>query len=97
MTTYQVSLEQMQYVEGEFQAISNRLGQTLANLNDEVHRNLQHWVNSDPRQLYNRTQQEWSDLFVQMQNLLNRAQAAVGNVGEFYASGEKYGTSLWEQ
>ncbi|CAM5608326.1 WXG100 family type VII secretion target [Streptomyces griseorubiginosus] len=97
MTTYQVSLEQMQYVEGEMQAINNRLSQTLANLNDEVHRNLQHWLNSDPRQLYNTRQKEWTELVAAMQNLLNRAQVAVGNIGEHYAAGEKYGVSLWEQ
>ena len=96
MTSYQVSLEQMAFVEGEMQSITAKVQSTLSDLDDASKQHLAEW-NSDARDAYNLAKAKWDAAATEMAAQLGKATSAVANIGEYYTSGEKYGTSLWEQ
>jgi len=96
MTSYQVSLEQMAFVEGEMRSITTKIQSTLSDLDDAAKQHLAEW-SSDARDAYNLAKAKWDAAADQMAVQLGQATTAVGNIGEYYTSGEKYGTSLWEQ
>ncbi|GAA1909017.1 WXG100 family type VII secretion target [Streptantibioticus ferralitis] len=96
MTSYQVSLEQMDFVKGEMDSITKQIQQTLSDLDDGAKQRLAEW-SSDARDAYNVAKAKWDAAAADMQNQLATATVAVGNIGEYYTSGEKYGVSLWEQ
>jgi WXG100 family type VII secretion target len=96
MTTYQVSLEQMDFVKGEMAKITGQLQQTLADLDDGTKVHLAQW-SSDARDAYNAAKAKWDAAASDMQAQLGVATKAVGDIGDFYTSGEKYGLSLWDQ
>jgi WXG100 family type VII secretion target len=96
MTSYQVSLEQMAFVEGEMRATTDRLKVTLTDLDDAAKQHLAEW-SSDARDAYNQAKAKWDAAAGQMVVELGQASGAVGQIGEYYTSGEKYGVSLWEQ
>lgn len=96
MTTYSVQQEQMQYVGGEMQAITQNLQTTLSNLDDAAKQNLAQW-SSDAREAYNAAKAKWDRAAIEMQQQLKAATTALGTIGEYYTGGEKYGVSLWEQ
>ncbi|MGQ4516493.1 WXG100 family type VII secretion target [Streptomyces sp. DW26H14] len=97
MTTYQVSLEQMSFVEGEMQSITTSLGTSLGELEDGVKTKLAGWENSLAGEGYRLRQAKWQAAYQQMSATLAKAQAAIGTIGEYYNSGEKYGAGLWDQ
>jgi uncharacterized protein YukE len=96
MTSYEVSMEQMEFVRGEMQTVTDNLQATLDNLADNVTRNLAHW-SADSREAYNVAKAKWDIAAQAMHYQLAQATKAVGIINEYYQSGEKYGTSLWDQ
>ncbi|KOG90077.1 WXG100 family type VII secretion target [Streptomyces sp. NPDC057654] len=96
MTTYQVSLQQMEFVGGEMAAISKQIQQTLADLDDGAKQNLAQW-SSDARQAYDVAKAKWDAAAAAMQQQSVQATRSLGNIGESYTSGEKYGVNLWDQ
>jgi WXG100 family type VII secretion target len=96
MTTYQVSLEQMDFVKGEMETITKQINQTLSDLDDGIKQNLSSWA-GDAQAAYRTAQAKWDLAAAKMNTDLAAATAAVGDIGDFYTSGEKYGVSLWDQ
>lgn len=96
MTTYQVSLEQMDFVKGEMEAITQRIQQTLSDLDDGIKQNLSSWT-GDAQAAYRTAQAKWDAAATKMTADLAAATASVGDIGDFYTGGEKYGVSLWDQ
>ncbi|MGW7578910.1 WXG100 family type VII secretion target [Streptomyces sp. NPDC054765] len=96
MTTYQVSLEQMSFVEGEMQTIARQIQQTLSELEASSKSSLAHW-SSDARDAYNIAKAKWDEAAAAMQQQSAEAAKGLGTIGEYYNSGEKYGVNLWDQ
>ncbi|MFD7917710.1 WXG100 family type VII secretion target [Streptomyces sp. NPDC059740] len=96
MTTYQVSLQQMEFVGGEMDAIAKQIQQTLTELDDASKQNLSQW-SSDAREAYNVAKAKWDAAAAAMQQQAAKATASLGNIGEYYTSGEKYGVNLWDE
>jgi WXG100 family type VII secretion target len=96
MTSYQVSLEQMAFVEGEMKSITDQLTSTLNDLDDASKQHLAEW-SSDARDAYNLAKAKWDAAATQMVSQLGTASGAVSEIGDYYTSGEKYGVSLWDQ
>jgi WXG100 family type VII secretion target len=95
MTTYQVSMEQMDFVGGEMNAISQNISKTLAALDDGAKQNLAAW-SDDAKDAYTVAKAKWDAAALEMQNQVVKAQQGLVDIGGFYTSGEKYGVSLWE-
>ena len=96
MTTYQVSLEQMDFVKGEMETITKQINQTLSDLDDGIKQNLSSWT-GDAQAAYRAAQLKWDAAATKMTADLAAASASVGDIGDFYTSGEKYGVSLWNE
>nr|WP_272919799.1 WXG100 family type VII secretion target [Streptomyces sp. SID5468] len=89
-------MEQMQFVHGEMDTITQQISQTLSNLDDAAKQNLSQWT-SDAREAYNQAKAKWDAAAAEMQKQSAAATSALGQIGEYYTRGEKYGVSLWEQ
>lgn len=96
MTSHQVSLEQMEFVRGEMDNITRQIKQTLADLDDTTQQHLSRW-SCDARAAYYAAQQQWDTATQKMAAELQTATTAVGDISEYYASGEKYGLSLGDR
>lgn len=96
MTTYQVSLQQMEFVGGEMEAIAKQIQQTLSELDEGAKQNLSQW-SSDARLAYDVAKAKWDAAAAAMQQQATQATQALGTIGEYYTSGEKYGVNLWDQ
>ncbi|MFD0276376.1 WXG100 family type VII secretion target [Kitasatospora sp. NPDC127111] len=96
MSTYVVNMNQVEYVVGEMTAISNKLQETLSQLDDGTKQHLSEW-SSDARGTYDVAKLKWdaaaADMVLQAQN----ATTALGQIHEAYHQGERHGVSLWEQ
>ncbi|WP_030396825.1 MULTISPECIES: WXG100 family type VII secretion target [Kitasatospora] len=96
MSTYAVNMTQVEYIVGEMAAISNKLQQTLSQLDDGTAQHLSEW-SSDARTTYDTAKTKWDaaagDMVLQAQN----ATTALGQIHESYHQGERHGVSLWDQ
>ena len=96
MTTYQVSLDQMEFVGGEMDTITKQIQRTLQELDDGSKQSLSQW-SSDARDAYNVAKAKWDAAAAAMQAQAAAATQALGHIDNYYTSGEKYGVSLWDQ
>ncbi|MEU9348160.1 WXG100 family type VII secretion target [Streptomyces sp. NPDC048278] len=96
MTTYQVGLEQMEFVGGEMDSITKQISQALTDLDDGSKQSLAQW-SSDARDAYNSAKAKWDAAAAAMQAQAAAATQALGHIDGFYTHGEKYGVSLWDQ
>ncbi|MCZ1007834.1 WXG100 family type VII secretion target [Streptomyces lydicus] len=96
MTTYQVSLEQMSFAEGEMQAIAQKIQQTLDELEANANKSLANW-DSAAREAYEQQRLQWKQGAEAMQQQAVKAAQGLNVIGQHYNDGEKYGVNLWEQ
>ncbi|MEU2778028.1 WXG100 family type VII secretion target [Streptomyces sp. NPDC007162] len=96
MTTYQVSFEQMEFVGGEMDAITQQIQRTLTDLDDGSKQSLAEW-SSDARDAYNIAKAKWDAAAAEMQKQAVAARQALGHIDDYYQHGEKYGTQIWNQ
>ncbi|MCF3964935.1 WXG100 family type VII secretion target [Streptomyces fuscigenes] len=95
MTTYTVQMEQVDYIVGEMQAITQKIQGTLQNLDDASKMNLAEWT-SDAQQTYYEVKAKWDSAAADMQNMATQATQMLGNINQAYSDGERQGVNLWQ-
>ena len=95
MPTYQVNMDQVEYIVGEMAAITQRIQQTVAQLDQQSGNDLANW-DSETRMLYSEQKQVWDTTAEHMHNSLTKAVHSLGNINEFYRLGERQGANIWQ-
>ncbi|MEU2743384.1 hypothetical protein ABZ656_51135 [Streptomyces sp. NPDC007095] len=96
MTTYEVSLEQMEFVGGEMEVISSNISRSLETLDDGAKMNLAQWEDG-VRDAYIAAKIQWDAAAAAMHDQSLKARAALGNISGAYTNGERYGVNIWNQ
>jgi len=94
MATYTVQMEQVDYIVGEMNSITQKINQTLANLDSEAKMHLSEWT-SDAQQTYQQVKAQWDAAAQDMTQKSSAATQMLGEINEYYSSGERQGVRLW--
>ncbi|MFJ6836859.1 WXG100 family type VII secretion target [Streptomyces sp. NPDC091209] len=94
MTTYTVQMEQVDFIVGEMNAITQRINQTLTELETQARANLAEWT-SDAQQTYAVVREQWHTAAADMTAKSAQAAQQLGAINEYYANGERQGVQLW--
>ncbi|MCH0567244.1 WXG100 family type VII secretion target [Streptomyces sp. MUM 2J] len=94
MTTYTVQMEQVDYIVGEMNSITQRINQTLAELDSQSKMNLSEWT-SDAEATYVQVKAQWDAAAADMTQKAAAATRMLGTINEYYSSGERQGVRLW--
>jgi uncharacterized protein YukE len=94
MATYTVQMEQVDYIVGEMNSITQRINQTLAELDSQSRMNLQEWT-SDAQQTYAQVKAQWDQAAADMTAKSAAATQMLGTINEYYSNGERQGVQLW--
>ncbi|TDT97829.1 WXG100 family type VII secretion target [Streptomyces sp. 846.5] len=94
MTTYTVQMEQVDYIVGEMNSITQKINSTLADLDNQSKVNLAEW-NSDAQQTYTQVKAQWDTAAADMTAKAATAIQLLGQINEYYANGERQGVQLW--
>jgi WXG100 family type VII secretion target len=94
VATYTVQMEQVDYIVGEMNSITQKINQTLADLDNQSRVNLAEWT-SDAQQTYAQVKQQWDTAAADMTAKASSAIQMLGQINEYYADGERQGVQLW--
>ncbi|MEW2520814.1 WXG100 family type VII secretion target [Actinacidiphila alni] len=94
MATYTVQMEQVDTIVGEMNAITQRINQTLADLDNQAKVNLAEWT-SDAQATYAQVKAQWDAAAADMTQKAAQATQQLGNINEYYSQGERAGVQLW--
>ncbi len=94
MATYTVQMEQVDYIVGEMNSITQRINQTLAELDSQSKMNLAEWT-SDAQQTYAQVKAQWDQAAADMTQKSAAATQLLGSINEYYSNGERQGVQLW--
>ena len=94
MATYTVQMEQVDYIVGEMNSITQKINQTLADLDNQSKVNLQEWT-SDAQQTYIQVKAQWDAAAADMTSKAATATQLLGSINEYYSNGERQGVQLW--
>lgn len=94
MATYTVQMEQVDFIVGEMNSITQKINQTLADLDNQSKVNLAEWT-SDAQETYAQVKAQWDAAAADMTAKSAAATQMLGNINEYYANGERQGVSLW--
>jgi WXG100 family type VII secretion target len=95
MTTYTVQMEQVDYIVGEMQSITQQIQSTLQQLDDQSKNDLANWT-SAAQTTYAETKAKWDAAAADMQAMAGQATSSLGTINEYYANGEREGVNLWQ-
>ncbi|MER7914139.1 hypothetical protein [Streptomyces sp. NPDC096068] len=95
MTTYTVSMVNVQSVVEEMATISGNIKTMLDTLAEDTTVNLGQWT-SEARTHYDVCKRNWDNAALDMVTQAGRAHAALGKINTNYGQGEVIGTRLWE-
>lgn len=94
MATYTVQMEQVDFIVGEMNSITQKINQTLQDLDNQSKMNLSEWT-SDARETYAQVKAQWDAAAADMTTKAANATQMLGTINEYYSSGERQGVSLW--
>ncbi|MCX4744008.1 hypothetical protein OG455_00515 [Kitasatospora sp. NBC_01287] len=94
MTTYTVQMEQVDFIVGEMNSITQKINQTLADLDSQSKINLSEWT-SDAQETYAQVKAQWDAAAADMTAKAAAATQMLGNINEYYSNGERQGVQLW--
>ncbi|MFC1408810.1 WXG100 family type VII secretion target [Streptacidiphilus sp. N1-12] len=94
MATYTVQMEQVDFIVGEMNSITQKINQTLADLDNQSKVNLAEWT-SDAQETYAQVKAQWDAAAADMTAKAAAATQMLGNINEFYSNGERQGVQLW--
>lgn len=94
MATYQVDMSQVDYIVGEMNSITQRINQTLSELDNQSKVKLSEWT-SDAQTVYAETKAQWDAAAADMTQKAAMAVSMLGGINEYYSSGEQQGVRLW--
>ncbi|MFD8542565.1 WXG100 family type VII secretion target [Streptomyces sp. NPDC059649] len=92
--TYSVQMDQVEYIVGEMNAITQRINQALADLDSQSKINLSAWT-SDAQQTYSQVKAQWDRAAADMTQKASTAAQMLGTINEYYSNGERHGVQLW--
>ncbi|MER8184559.1 WXG100 family type VII secretion target [Kitasatospora sp. NPDC094015] len=94
MSTYRVQMEQVEIVVGEMTSITQRINQTLADLDNQSTVHLAEWT-SAARDTYAQVKAQWDSAAADMTEKAANAAQMLGTINEYYFYGERSGVQLW--
>jgi uncharacterized protein YukE len=94
MATYTVQMEQVDFIVGEMNSITQKINQTLADLDNQSKVNLAEWT-SDAQETYIQVKAKWDAAAADMTAKAAAATQMLGNINEYYSNGERQGVQLW--
>ncbi|MDH6109212.1 uncharacterized protein YukE [Kitasatospora sp. MAP12-15] len=94
MATYTVQMEQVDFIVGEMNSITQKINQTLADLDNQSKVNLAEWT-SDAQETYAQVKLQWDTAAADMTAKAAAATQMLGNINEYYSNGERQGVQLW--
>jgi WXG100 family type VII secretion target len=94
VTTYTVQMEQVDYIVGEMNSITQRINSTLSDLDNQAKVNLAEW-NSDAQHTYQIQKAKWDAAAADMTQKAAQATQLLGTINEYYSNGERQGVQLW--
>ena len=94
MTTYTVQMEQVDTIVGEMNSITQRINQTLSELESQAKANLAEWT-SDAQETYVQVKAQWDAAAADMTAKSASATQMLGTINEYYSNGERQGVQLW--
>ncbi|WP_371502786.1 hypothetical protein OG871_36760 [Kitasatospora sp. NBC_00374] len=94
MSTYSVQMDQVEVIVGEMNAITQRINQTLADLDNQAKIHLVEWT-SDAQATYAQVKTVWDNAALDMTQKAATATQMLGTINEYYAYGERAGVQLW--
>lgn len=94
MTTYTVQMEQVDYIVGEMNSITQKINSTLQDLDNQSKVNLSEWT-SDAQQTYQMVKAKWDAAAADMTQKAAQATQMLGTINEYYSNGERQGVQLW--
>ncbi|MER7187900.1 WXG100 family type VII secretion target [Streptomyces hyaluromycini] len=94
MPTYSVDMPQVDTIVGEMNAITQRITQTLSDLENQAQSSLSEWT-SDARNVYTEVKAQWDAAAAEMARLAGNATTTLGNINGYYGDGERKGVQIW--
>ncbi|MGW2252585.1 WXG100 family type VII secretion target [Kitasatospora sp. NPDC001660] len=94
MSTYRVQMDQVEIIVGEMAAITRKINETLADLDNQSTVHLAEWT-SAARDTYTQVKAQWDSAAADMTVKATNATQMLGTINEYYASGERSGVRLW--
>jgi len=94
MATYNVDMMQVDYIVGEMNTITQRINETLSELDNRARINLSEWT-SDAQNVYLQVKAQWDSAAADMTQKASLATSMLGNINENYGNGERQGVQLW--
>ncbi|MER5525671.1 WXG100 family type VII secretion target [Streptomyces sp. NPDC002677] len=94
MPTYSVDMPQVDTIVGEMNAITQRITQTLSDLESQAQSSLSEWT-SDARNVYTEVKAQWDAAAAEMARLAGQATSTLGNINGYYSDGERRGVQIW--
>lgn len=94
MATYQVDMQQVEYIVGEMNSITQRINQTLADLDNQSKVRLSEWTSS-AQTVYAEVKAQWDSAAADMTAKAALATQMLGGINENYGDGERQGVRLW--
>lgn len=94
MATYNVDMMQVDYIVGEMNTITQRINETLTDLDNQARINLAEWT-SDAQTVYLQVKAQWDAAAADMTQKAALATSMLGNINQNYGDGERQGVRLW--
>ncbi|MDX2705658.1 WXG100 family type VII secretion target [Actinacidiphila glaucinigra] len=94
MATYTIQMQQVEFIVGEMNSITQRINRTLTDLETQASRQLSEWT-SDAQQTYLQVKMQWDAAAADMTEKASMATRMLGTINEYYANGERQGVNLW--
>jgi len=94
MSTYDVDMLQVDYIVGEMHSITQRINQTLDDLDSAAKINLSEWT-SDAQAVYADVKKQWDGAAEDMTRKSALAVSMLGQINQSYQDGEREGVSIW--
>ncbi|SDP42608.1 WXG100 family type VII secretion target [Actinacidiphila guanduensis] len=94
MATYNVDMNQVEYIVGEMNTITQRINSTLEDLDNQSKMNLSEWT-SDAQAVYAEVKAQWDAAAADMTQKSQMATQMLGTINESYGNGERQGMGIW--
>jgi WXG100 family type VII secretion target len=87
-------MEQVDFIVGEMNSITQRINQTLTDLDSAAKVHLSEW-SSDAQTVYAQVKAQWDAAAADMTQKAATASRMLGTINEYYSTGERSGVQLW--
>jgi uncharacterized protein YukE len=87
-------MNQVEYIVGEMNTITQRINSTLEDLDNQSKMNLSEWT-SDAQAVYAEVKAQWDAAAADMTQKSQMATQMLGTINASYGDGERQGMGIW--